>query len=55
MYYGEIKLYLIHHSQLGAPQKEKKFGGPGTCPVCPLVKTALAFPTYKACYYVGGA
>jgi len=28
MYYGEIKLYLIHHSQLGAPQKEKKIRGP---------------------------
>ena len=35
---------LFHHSQSGAPQKENKSGGPGhlgTCPVCPLVKTAL--------------
>jgi len=52
MYYGEIKLYLIHHSQLGPLKKKKNSGAPGTCP---LVKTALAFPTYKACYYVGGA
>ena len=26
---------------VGAPQKEKKSGALGTCPVCPLVKTAL--------------
>jgi len=32
---------------LGAPQKEKKSGGLGTCPVCPLVKTALLPPTGK--------
>ena len=42
---------LFHHSQLGALQKEKKSGALqkekknqgalGTCPVCPLVKTAL--------------
>jgi len=32
---------LFHHSQLGAPQKEKNLGALGTCPVCPLVKTAL--------------
>jgi len=32
---------LFHHSQLGAPQKEKIPGALGTCPVCPLVKTAL--------------
>ena len=35
---------LFHHSQLGTPQKEKKSGGPGHvpwCPVCALVKTAL--------------
>jgi len=32
---------LVHHSQLGALQKEKKSGCLGTCPVCPLVKTAL--------------
>jgi len=36
MYYGEIKLYLIHHSQLGAPQKEKKSGGPGHVPSVPI-------------------
>ena len=34
---------LFNHSQLGASQKEKKSEGMGTCPVCPLVKTALAF------------
>jgi len=34
---------LFHHSQLGAPQKEKKSGALGTCPVCPLVKTALSY------------
>jgi len=28
---------LFHHSQLGAPQKEKKPGALGTCPVCPFV------------------
>ena len=27
----------VHHSQLGAPQKEKNPGALGTCPVCPLV------------------
>jgi len=32
---------LFHHSQLGVPQKEKNPGALGTCPVCPLVKTAL--------------
>jgi len=32
---------LFHHSQLGAPQEEKNPGALGTCPVCPLVKTAL--------------
>ena len=32
---------LFHHSQLGAPQKEKIPGALGTCPVCPLVKTAV--------------
>ena len=33
---------LFHHSQLGAPQKQKKNPGAlGTCPMCPLVKTAL--------------
>ena len=32
---------LFHHSQLGAPQKEKNPGALGTCPMCPLVKTAL--------------
>ena len=35
----------FHHSQLGAPQKDKN--NPGAlaraCPVCPLVKTALAY------------
>jgi len=34
---------LFHHSQLGAPRKEKKSGALGTCPVCPLVKTALSY------------
>jgi len=29
---------LFHHRQLGAPHK--KSGALGTCPVCPLVKTA---------------
>jgi len=34
---------LFQHSQLGAPQKEKNNPGAlGTCPVCPLVKTALS-------------
>ena len=40
----------FHHSLLGAPQKEKKSGALGTCPVCPLVKTALApsrLPSYS--------
>ena len=32
---------LFHHSQLRAPQKEKNPGALGTCPVCPLVNTAL--------------
>ena len=26
---------------MGAPQKEKNPGALGTCPVCPLVKTAI--------------
>ena len=32
---------LFLHSKLRAPQKEKNPGALGTCPVCPLVKTAL--------------
>jgi len=32
---------LFHHSQLGPRQKEEKSGAVVTCPVCPLVKTAL--------------
>ena len=32
---------LFHHSQLGARQKEKNTGALCTCPVCPLVKTAV--------------
>ena len=35
--------HLFYHSQLGAPQKEKKSVALGTCPVCPLVKTALVY------------
>jgi len=34
---------------MGAPQKEKKIRGPmGTCPVCPLVKTALDLEEERA-------
>ena len=33
---------LFHRSQLRAPRKEKNPGALGTCPVCPLVKTALS-------------
>jgi len=32
---------LFHHSQLGPLKKKKNPGALGTCPVCPLVKTAL--------------
>ena len=32
---------LFHHSQLGPLKKKIKSGAQGTCPVCPLVKTAL--------------
>ena len=37
---------LFHHSQLGAPRQEKNPGALGTCPVCPLVKTALGIAAY---------
>jgi len=36
---------FISPQPVGAPRKEKKSGALGTCPVCPLVKTAL--PTYQ--------
>jgi len=40
--FAKVKLEnLFHHSQLEAPQGEKNPGALGTCPVCPLVKTAL--------------
>jgi len=32
---------IFHHSQLGLLKKKKNPGALGTCPVCPLVKTAL--------------
>jgi len=32
---------FISPQPVGGPQKEKKSGALGTCPVCPLVKTAL--------------
>ena len=49
---------LFHHSQLGAPQKEKKSVGPAWarayCPVCPLVKTALGAPLDPPKNILGG-
>jgi len=36
---------FISPQPVGARRKEKKSGALGTCPVCPLVKTAL--PTYQ--------
>ena len=37
---------LFHHSQLGALKKKKNPGALGTCPVCPLIKTALNQSVY---------
>ena len=36
-----VKFNLFHHSQWLGALKRKKSGAMGTCPVCPLVKTAL--------------
>jgi len=33
---------IFHHSQLGPLKKKKNPEALGTCPVCPLVKTALS-------------
>jgi len=35
-----------NHLGPGAPSKRKRSGGPDTCPVCPLVKTALVGEDY---------